>query len=189
MNQVLDYLPSNIPRILINRNYIHPPSVPESSSVNGSDAHAARVLPFDAYLLGNCDAVTKVLASELGWINLPKPSTNENNFVDSSLSTKLGDNPLYRRATSRSSAAESTIPENLRNACTFIFSGAVFDKISNSTNDGGVSVTIHCDGCNANIGSCSMKCEQCFDFDLCQDCYPIVSQKHFSGRHKFVSKS
>jgi len=189
MSQVMDYLPSNIPRILINRNYIHPPSVPESSSVNGSDANAARVLPFDAYLLGNCDAVTKALASELGWIKSPKTSPNENNFFDSSLSIQVGDNPISRRATSTSSAAESTIPSNLRNASTFIFSGAVLDKISNSANNGSVSVTIHCDGCDKNIGSCSMKCEQCFDFDLCQDCYPIVSKEHFLGRHKFVSMS
>ena len=47
---------------------------------------------------------------------------------------------------------------------------------------------VHCDGCHRVIEGLVMKCTDCFDFDLCEDCYPVVSKDHFSGCHKFVTE-
>ena len=45
----------------------------------------------------------------------------------------------------------------------------------------------HCDGCSQQIpqGRPIFKCCKCFDFDLCQRCYPKVSKLHCNGKHTF----
>jgi hypothetical protein len=48
----------------------------------------------------------------------------------------------------------------------------------------------HCDGCQEEIvGPILHKCSQCFDFDLCQTCYPSVSIQHYHGKHTFITES
>eukprot|EP00978_Attheya_sp_CCMP212_P003064 scaffold6251_cov52-Attheya_sp.AAC.2 len=48
----------------------------------------------------------------------------------------------------------------------------------------------HCDGCQEEIvGPILHKCSQCFDFDLCQTCYPSVSVQHYHGKHTFITES
>jgi Zinc finger, ZZ type len=77
MSKVISYLPSNIPRILINRTIVHPKNR-NSNSNNGkedegqeqdSDGDTEKDFRdgyiFDAYLLGFCDDVTRLLAKRL----------------------------------------------------------------------------------------------------------------------------
>lgn len=203
MSQVMDYLPANIPRILINRNYLYaapsnskyasntttkdaelPPLTsigtrtttnpqqvfhrsPSTSTLCSSLLH--RRLPFDAYLLGDCDIITSAIAQEFGW-----------------------ETPKITATISNCSSLDSTTLAN-----TFLFPGAVLDDSKEEFNSSIIDDKeegeeredeymgiIHCDGCNNKILA-SMKCNQCFDYDLCYDCYPSISKKHFRGKHTF----
>ena len=69
---MIDYLPKNIPRILINRTIVHPPEQLEEDDDNNDDGitqqkrHDFRKnYVFDAYLLGYCDVVTRALGHDL----------------------------------------------------------------------------------------------------------------------------
>ena len=49
-----------------------------------------------------------------------------------------------------------------------------------------------CDGCGKEIKGegVIMKCQDCFDFDLCRKCYDSrkVAESHFDGKHTFVEE-
>lgn len=46
----------------------------------------------------------------------------------------------------------------------------------------------HCDGCSKRIAGTILKCSVCFDYDLCQKCYPALSKTHYSGTHEFATE-
>jgi hypothetical protein len=185
MSQVIHYLPAHIPRILINRNFLYanknsnknvedtttkdenyPPSTTMKETRRTTDSQSSRLdrrLHFDAYLLGDCDLITNSIAKELGW-----------NTSALNLSHK-----------------NCTIVDSATFDNTFLFPGAVLDENKERGHRKGSPddeeeqiVTIHCDGCNNEIIS-SMKCDQCFDYDLCGDCFPGISKTHFRGKHSF----
>lgn len=183
MSQVIHYLPAHIPRILINQHYLY---ANENSNKNDVETttnenfqpHATkrtkgktesqhsrsdRRLPFDAYLLGDCDVITNAIANELGW-NASAITSNRKDCAN--VSGDTFDN-------------------------TFVFPGAVLDEKNERGSTMGISdeeveqaETILCDGCNDEIIA-SMKCNQCFDYDLCGNCFPRVSKTHFRGNHSF----
>jgi hypothetical protein len=68
---VIEYLPSNIPRILINRAIVHPSTtigdtaVDDDDDTDENDREFRTKYVFDAYLLGFCDDVTRALAKQL----------------------------------------------------------------------------------------------------------------------------
>ena len=81
----------------------------------------------------------------------------------------------------------------------FVYSGAsleIGNKSDNSivaeNDDSSTEIVfkevVHCDGCHKVIEDIVMKCTDCFDFDLCNDCYTTISQEHFSGCHKFIAE-
>jgi hypothetical protein len=185
MSQVINYLPAHIPRILINRNYLYAnknsnrnvfdattkdenyvPSTRKETrgTTDSQSSHLDRRLHFDAYLLGDCDLITNSIAKELGW-NTSALTSSHKAF----------------------SIVKSATFDN-----TFLFPGAVLDENNERGHTKGNSeeeeeeqiVTINCDGCNNEIIA-SMKCNQCFDYDLCGDCFPGISKTHFKGKHSF----
>ena len=93
---MIEYLPSGIPRILINRTVVHPSSTSRSSANTDSDnsdrddenkrekfAFVRDNYVFDAYLLGFCDDVTRALAKQLFRSN-DKVSQNSKSITGSS---------------------------------------------------------------------------------------------------------
>ena len=48
---------------------------------------------------------------------------------------------------------------------------------------------IYCNACDAVVQGDAMKCCDCFDYDLCLDCYPTQSKVHFAGTHRFVMET
>lgn len=182
MSQVIHYLPAHIPRILINRNYLY---ANENSNKNAVDPSTIKNFPphttkrttektesqqsrldrrlyFDAYLLGDCDLITNAIANELGWNTSAITSSHKDCAI---VSSDTFDN-------------------------TFVFPGAVLDEnnkqgsAQGNSDEEGETETIHCDGCNDEIIE-SMKCNQCFDYDLCGNCFPRISKAHFRGNHSF----
>jgi len=68
ISKVIEYLPPNIPRILINRTVVHPSTSGSGESDNptlGDDYDFRASYVFDAYLLGFCDDVTRAMARTL----------------------------------------------------------------------------------------------------------------------------
>lgn len=187
MSKVIDWLPKNVPRILINRTDV---KLEDSSS---SDSSCVRDgYTFDACLLGDCDIITKSISDALGWILTPQ---TQNNCVQ---------HIRPERITSEDC--------NSKLGRTFLFPGAIFNleeekaaaSKSRVDNDGTTSETtivevVHCDECGKQIhcdnrkshydDSCAvMKCVECFDYDLCVDCWkkPEIRTNHFGGTHIFV---
>ncbi|VEU38884.1 unnamed protein product [Pseudo-nitzschia multistriata] len=73
-----------------------------------------------------------------------------------------------------------------------LFPGALSNASGSAASDNEVAEEVyneiaHCDGCLKQIprGRPIFKCCRCFDFDLCQRCYPRVSKLHCNGEHTF----
>lgn len=173
MSHVIDYLPPNIPRILINRNIVHPPMSnyeDDSDDEDQEEEDFRQNYVFDAHLLGFSDDCTRALVKEM---------TNDENAAEEGklLSCLEDDDELYC-----SQEWDSlTVPKDR----VFLFPGASRgDDISEYS----YREIAHCDGCSNLIRGTVHKCRSCFDYDLCSDCYPKLSKMHFNGEHTFSSE-
>lgn len=171
MSHVIDYLPKNIPRILINRNIVYPPmsNFDESSGREEDEEEDFRGnYVFDAHLLGFSDDCTRALVKEM------TGTVNEENEEGKLLSCLAQDDELY--------CAEEWDSLTLPKDRVFLFPGASRgDDISEYS----YREIATCDGCSELIRGTVRKCVQCFDYDLCEECYPKLSKKHHNGEHTF----
>ena len=174
MSHVIDYLPPNIPRILINRNVVHPPI---ARCLEGNDDEEEKKeedfregYVFDAYLLGFCDDVTRVLVKEM--------TGSEEKAEGKLLACLKEDDELYN-ANDWSSVA---LPKDR----VFLFPGA--SRGDDSSSEYSYREIAHCDGCSGEISGTIRTCVQCFDYDLCEACYPKLSKSHHNGQHKFLTE-
>ena len=193
MSKVIQYLSPHIPRILINRNYVKPPKESTQNDKDEGDNNASlendfrKDYMFDAYLLGNCDAVTRALSRELGWETTSPFDENggEDREVIQSLPLRNDSSTNNINGGSDPSPTGHKRKTNALSDRTFVFPGAVLDRGESEVADKEV---VHCDGCNCEVTDTIMNCTQCFDYDLCKDCFPNVPRKHFKGKHIFKTK-
>jgi hypothetical protein len=211
ISKVIEYLPANIPRILINRTIVHISSSSSGGYINGSaDGMAENDFRenygFDAYLLGYCDDVTRALARKLFINNYYKSDRNEeridknkrqktlgvveslqSRYCGGLLTKVLQGQDGYWKASDWSEIKREIPPERV-----LLFPGAIpsnkHDK-DTASEDVTYQEIVHCDGCTKRIEGVIKKCVNCFDFDLCSDCFPIVSKTHFDGTHRFNTES
>uniref|UniRef100_A0A7S2LGK9 Protein acetyllysine N-acetyltransferase n=1 Tax=Leptocylindrus danicus TaxID=163516 RepID=A0A7S2LGK9_9STRA len=163
MSKVLRYLPPSIPRILINRNEVVLPKMcaDEIDSDDEEDTRDGYI--FDASLLGNCDDVVKGIMCALAW-------KIEEGLESTTLAEPCGSDTGLTEVVGRN----------------YFFPGALVVSLEEDEYEEEI---VHCDGCRKKIATnVVMKCTQCFDFDLCYECFPKVSKKHYRGRHKFKSE-
>ena len=211
ISKVIDYLPKNIPRILINRTIVHPPETIEENDKNHNDddgdgiQHRRRHdfrknYVFDAYLLGYCDVVTRALGHDL--FSTDTTNTNKGLLDAALLSTVLESDNSYTNPTYR---AEDWLSVQVPSDRVFLFEGAQpsqsgtttstagssNNNSNNNSNADGISFReiAHCDGCTKRIEGTIQKCVVCFDYDLCQKCYPTLSKLHYDGKHHFASEA
>jgi len=174
MSHVIDYLSPQIPRILINRNIVRPPmsNFEEDSDDDEEEEEDFREgYVFDAHLLGFCDDVTRAL------VKVMTGKADEENEKGKLLSCLEDDDELY--------CAEEWDSLTLPKDRVFLFPGASRgDDISEYS----YREIAHCDGCSDQISGTVRKCVQCFDYDLCETCYPKLSKKHHNGKHTFSSE-
>jgi hypothetical protein len=224
MSKVIGYLPANIPRILINRTIVHPnasradkedtgdDSGEDSGEEEGKDFRDDYV--FDAYLIGFCDDVTRVLAKKLfadasaaeqqdqhqtpcqllATLRRYSPGASDNEVEDEHNEDEEDaddddDGDLEKFKASDWSFCR--VPEER----VFLFPGAQASKgggYGEDDEDGNSEVTFreiaHCDGCAERIVGTIQKCVVCFDYDLCQKCYPKLSKTHYNGEHAFTAE-
>ena len=194
---MIDYLPTSIPRILINRTIVHPAHSPDEEDPDDEEDFRDNYV-FDAYLLGFCDDVTRVLAKQL--------------FAQESVDFRGG--RLLAKLSKRDKAlfdvdewSETKVPRER----VFLFPGAqAVDDVDVEYRE-----VAHCDGCQKRIRGVIQKCADCFDYgttgtvcllgrdmwrcpgsaslisllpDLCEICYPRLSKNHFNGEHTFCSE-
>jgi hypothetical protein len=190
ISKVIEYLPRNIPRILINRTVVHPSTASTEGDDNEKEFRENYV--FDAYLLGFCDDVTRALARQLFKKHSDTPDSkkrqrrrkNNGQQHDSSYGGRLlttvlkGEDEEYDAEDW--SGAISVPPERV-----LLFPGAVASKDDTTSSELTYREIAHCDGCSKRIRGVIQKCVACFDYDLCQKCFPSLSKTHHGGKHTF----
>lgn len=183
ISKVVGYLPTDIPRILINRGVVHPKhSTTEDDDEDENDPRSKDFREnyvFDAYLLGFCDVVTRALAKSLFSDNNSSGIQDTEVTVDGScLLTNLeNDNANFKPEEWKS----TSVPTDR----VFLFPGAQPPDNTESEDMIEYSEIVHCDECSNQIMGYIHKCNECFDYDLCQSCFPELSQTHFDGSHSF----
>lgn len=219
MSKVIGYLPANIPRILINRNIVHPKTgkVTDDTGDEESDDEEREFREgyvFDAYLLGYCDDITRTLAK-----NLFTPTEGDRNpeaeeqtqthcqllaTVRKRDSAKLGKEEDEEDSDSEDDDSADLEAHkagdwsfcHLPDERIVLFPGAEPSKGNgygdDCEEDANSEVTFreiaHCDGCSKRIVGTIQKCVECFDYDLCQRCYPKLSKTHHNGEHAFAAE-
>lgn len=193
ISKVISYLRPDIPRILINRSIVHPRHslLDDEKSLDSQKCEFRTDYVFDAYLLGFCDDVTRALGNML----FPKPyqegdcsasvtSVKNSMVTEGYLLKSLMDHASDDRegVFLPSDWSSVKVPHDR----VFLFPGA---EAPSGDHDNSSDVTYreiaHCDSCSIRIEGTIFKCNHCFDFDLCSDCYPIVSKIHVDGKHSF----
>jgi hypothetical protein len=201
ISKVIDYLPKNIPRILINRTIVHPPEPVEEEDDDNDDGvqqqkrHDFRKnYVFDAYLLGYCDVVTRALGHDLFNADTSNSNTNKGLIDAALLSTVLkGNNPETNPSYHADEWSFVQVPSDR----VFLFEGAqpppsvttASSGSYNATDDISFREIAHCDGCTKRIERTIQKCVVCFDYDLCQKCFPTLSKLHYDGKHHFMPET
>jgi hypothetical protein len=202
ISKVIDYLPKNIPRILINRTIVHPPEpVEEDDDIYDDEAEQLKRhdfrknYVFDAYLLGYCDVVTRALGHDL--FKVDNSNTNKALLDAALLSTVLkSDNPYENPTYHEEEWSSVQVPSER----VFLFEGAQPPQSVTTTSTGSNNNTntadditfreiAHCDGCTKRIEGTIQKCVVCFDYDLCQKCFPTLSKLHYDGKHHFAPEA
>jgi Zinc finger, ZZ type len=194
ISKVIDYFRPNIPRILINRTIVHPKH--SSDEENMYSPHDVIVKDFrdgyvfDAYLLGFCDDVTRVIGKLL-FSNTPEQSSKDSledvNKTGKLLATLSEDNGEFN---SKDWTATTNVPFER----VFLFPGAQTpskDDVSYNKNveEPLYREVVYCDGCAERISGIVQKCVSCFDYDLCQSCYPTLLKTHYDGKHHFIAEA
>lgn len=202
ISKVIGYLPANIPRILINRTIAHPRCHPDPDKDDdhdtGEESDEEAKVPdfrdgyvFDAYLLGNCDDVTRALVKQL---RADDPSSDAppkplNDIVemgrllsevreDSNNGNEKNEEALYH--------AEEWETATVPSERVFLFPGAQPPSPFMEESPVKLQEVCHCNACAKRILRGHIhKCLQCFDYDLCSTCFPKVSRNHYDGLHQF----
>ena len=205
MSKVIQYLSPSIPRFLINRDVVKAVNrqvgdnhvkVKNGKNEEGEEEEDARDgYVFDACLLGFCDEVSRALVKEMNC------NTNKKPVKESEGATiRNGGDETYRMLCTVEEeyrAAGGTIRGLHRHPSNrvLLFPGAMIptegsgNAGADSDSDASYREVAQCDGCQKEIKGGIMKCQQCFDFDLCKKCYNSkLPEMHFEGRHTFVEE-
>lgn len=217
ISKVIEYLPPNIPRILINRTIVHPRAAVDGEGDFRSD------YVFDAYLMGFCDDVTRALGKQLGLGSSVETTTTKAKDGKPKTKAKKRSKAMLEAAKQKQKHASDTGARLLKDCHPNNNSGVEDDEEEEEDNDDGwMDIAVprervllfpgalpandgsgtasgdaaalecyrevaNCDGCRTQIptGKTIFKCAVCFDYDLCQSCYPRISKTHCGGSHSF----
>jgi NAD-dependent SIR2 family protein deacetylase len=205
ISKVIGFLPPHIPRILINRTIVHPAASTLRKECNETDegekegADFRENYVFDAYLLGNCDDVTRALvkqllatddeaahaaAQNLAHIGRLLSEVREERQGQESEDNTNREEVLYR--------AEAWETAKVPAERVFLFPGAQPQTGSSSSSEETSAPIVqlqevcHCNTCDKRIRRGSIhKCLHCFDYDLCSVCFPKFAPTHYDGQHQF----
>lgn len=180
ISKVIEYMPMEIPRILINRTVVHP----STKTADSKEEMVQREnYVFDAYLLGYCDAVTRRLAKKIfGDVPqgpLPVKRTQQGGALECVLTDVLDGKEMHHDVGTWKVVSVS--PDRV-----LLFAGAQASHGHGEGEELTYRAIAHCDGCSKQILGPIQKCIVCFDYDLCQACFPSLSATHYDGKHTFT---
>lgn len=171
---------------MINRTIVHPSGSTPSDDSEQSEESFRENYVFDAYLLGFCDDITRALARQLFKESKDKPNKSDGGIRKDTVmhGGRLLSTVLKGKDADFDLPGWSGLkipPERI-----ILFPGAVASK-DDSSDEVTYEEIVNCDGCSKRIRGEIQKCVDCFDFDLCQKCFPKLSKSHFGGAHSFSS--
>lgn len=140
---------------------------------------------FDAYLLGFCDDVTRALAKKLF-------SDNQNESPGSDDAPEVAKGKLLAALAdddAHYSKDDWKTTSNIPPERIFLFPGAEAPSKDDDASELTYREIAQCDGCSERIVGTIHKCTTCFDFDVCQKCFPVMSKTHYDGQHHFVAEA
>jgi len=190
ISKVIDYLPANIPRILINRTIVHPPEQNEDDDTDSDSDDEEKEFRenyvFDAYLLGFCDDVTRALGKRLFSVDDEvKSETVDRGELLATILDNHDDDDDEDGEDDSSYCAGDWVGVEVPRDRVFLFPGAQAPA-EVGAEEVSYQEVAHCDGCSKRIVGTIQKCVSCFDYDLCQKCFPVLSTAHFNGEHNFT---
>lgn len=218
ISKVIGYLPPNIPRILINREIVHPKHAMIDEEIHHDTATGEldfrKDYVFDAYMLGYCDDVTRIL----GRLLFSDDNRNKDNNSKDNNDNKKRKLPRCTKAYGKLLATlhdddndefcikDWKMSTKVPHDRVFLFPGAQTTTTSSSLvtlaadnmnqcsskkviEEPFYREVVYCDGCTQRIYGIIQKCVSCFDYDLCQQCYPILSKTHHEGKHHFIAET
>lgn len=170
MSRVVEYLPRDIPRILVNRNSVRLPRPPKVSNDDG-EVRDDDDFQFHACLLGDCDDVVGALREKME--DVGGAATGARDSV----------------AASRDEGWLRGGPKGRVLLFSGHATGAVADEAEKDAASEPVQrLVVHCDECQEEIEGTAYACKSCFDYDLCGTCHPVASLTHADGRHEFAAE-
>lgn len=200
ISKIIGYLPTNIPRILINRTIVHPKHSSDEENYDQDEKGFRKDYVFDAYLLGFCDDVTRVLGKLL--FGKGTDSTMNDIKIKGKLLATLNDNDTefctkdWKKSTNVPFERVLLFPGALTTTTSSTSKDTTIGSTQQHNNNNKVNVEeqlyreiVYCDGCGERILGIVQKCISCFDYDLCRKCYPVLSLEHYGGKHKFNAES
>jgi hypothetical protein len=168
---------------------VHPPAPTgdehdDDSSSGDEDKDFREGYVFDAYLLGFCDDVTRALGKKL--FSAENELETEISDRGELLSTVLK-STNHDDEDASSFDASDWIGVDVPKERVFLFPGALAPAEA-CAEEVSYQEVAHCDGCAKRIEGTIQKCVACFDYDLCQKCFPALSKSHFDGEHSFATE-
>ncbi|TDH72031.1 hypothetical protein CCR75_002527 [Bremia lactucae] len=196
--EIPSYLPSHIPQVVINKTALTKKKLKAKVRVtNGMVNSRSGFLndkletrdeeDFDMSLLGNCDDILRYVCAQAGWeleppahqVEMTEAATLENQVV-------LHENTCRKRVYCFGTCqCKNKLATNM-------------DKKDEGQDEEQEKEELHDIACNycrqridteaePIIGSKTVHyhCNDCFDYDLCGECYLMRKDKHKGGRHRF----
>ncbi|CAH0520489.1 unnamed protein product [Peronospora belbahrii] len=165
--EIPGYLPSHIPQVVINMTALRKSKLQSKNCLtDGKMSRASRKQvdidatddeeEFDMSLLGDCDDITRYICDQAGWHLDPKACKNK-------LAVGMDDDEEEENKEEEEGELED---DTVCNRCE--------ERIDTDTEPSSSSKNIH------------YRCNDCFDYDLCGDCYSKSRYKHKNGRHRFT---
>ncbi|KAL4118552.1 hypothetical protein PRIC2_010877 [Phytophthora ramorum] len=200
--EIPGYLPSHIPQVVINKTVLKKKKLKSKrlstggtmsrvSTNRGNDNGATDEEEFDMSLLGDCDDIIRYVCKQAGWALDPnaikaakkKPLIHRSEIIShqdatgkrvycfgecqckNKLAAGMNGDDDEEEDEEEEEEEEELGDEIVCNRCE--------ERIDPDAEPGPGVKTVH------------YRCNDCFDYDLCGDCYPKRKFKHKSGRHRF----
>lgn len=186
--EIPGYLPAHIPQVVINKTALKKKKLKSKQistagtmrRMNGSNDHDDDEEDFDLSLLGDCDDIVQYVCQEAGWTleatkkrpskrlisHLETTGKHVICFGECQCKNKLAAGMNDEEEEEQEEEAEELGEEIVCNRCE--------QRIDTDAEPGSGVKTVH------------YRCNDCFDYDLCGDCYPKRRRKHKNGTHRFT---